>query len=606
MELTPVYYFRAVCKKLHNLRVWGLLAVLAVAWCVEGGDQDLDYCLSPYTDETIQFFSITRPIFSFHGKLKTVQIGTETHILKKQSELIEITLKRHTVDSIPDRFVQGIEFSHLKIGPAPPDGPQPSDMAVLNKILAAFVTISAETLELHGPNLVSEGFGRAAIQSLGAAGQRAVSGILGRLGMPENAPKCILKTHNIRLSNVYPPTIKWLQERIDLSQCQTNLAIRGPLSLDNLELLDGFNAAGIGRLALYKLCRLGSLECKLLREGPFPDILVIDTHIPAPPGASPQILHNIAQHHWKGLHIHQQIWEGVVNSAEDPKRLRMENLTIGMDRFSANGEPSTSLFSRLGDSQTTTRELVLKLQADTGPATPPLLIHTLEWVSRCFRGLEHLTIDAKATPNDLISFIADHQLEMTTNPTLTYIQIGKGVRWFPAIAKQKKTMLSLSLEAWELCTAGKLARELAQTQTNLDQLSSEEQEMITLQRWIASESEFACATCKSTLADLKETTPAPDICILDHPLHWVCSNCLGHLPESSTGSVSCPVCRGSIRHPFLTNRIEKNSQGRFELTMAEIPDPRPVLSFPSTNFEELVGIYQKNKSWFDFGRFFQY
>ncbi|OAG28775.1 hypothetical protein NEDG_02246, partial [Nematocida displodere] len=253
-------------------------------------------------------------------------------------------------------------------------------------------------------------------------------------------------------------------------------------------------------------------------------------------------------------------------------------------------ELQSPTFPPMGNNRATTKYFMLTISNVDHLAVRANVLLIFEWISRHFRGMKGLSIGFGFNIRALTQLIDTHRFVMTTNPTLTEISIG-AVNCLPPI-NPKETVLSFSLDAWELCTKGALSAKLAETDTDLAQLSAGEQEVIVFQRWIEEESEFSCSICCCTLAELRETKPNTDICILDHPGHRVCGSCLNSLAGAGQRPFGCPTCRGLIAAPVLKNRIYQNSQGSFVLEMAARPAQPPIISFPSPNIEELLVQYQ--------------
>ncbi|OAG32196.1 hypothetical protein NEDG_02115 [Nematocida displodere] len=286
METKPVFYFRNIYKRIRIPHVLLFLALLSyIAHSTEEIVQSSspEHIVSPYTKQTIRFFS--RSYFeNHHSTLEIVKTHEETHILKKQRNSVVVSLQKHNLHSVPEKLVQGIEFSTLKITSAGPIFPIRVDSAVLNKILCALGSIVADSLELYGLDVNAMNTSPSSIQRVAWALVRHKK----HKTVPA-PPTCILNIKQLLVTSVSSPTIKWFLAYSDMSQCRISLVISGGQELDSLEFLDDFKAAAIVELEILDILRLDSLDCKLLRDGPMPDVLTLGARTPISRTMSRQI-----------------------------------------------------------------------------------------------------------------------------------------------------------------------------------------------------------------------------------------------------------------------------------------------------------------------------
>ncbi|OAG31269.1 hypothetical protein NEDG_02257 [Nematocida displodere] len=516
-----------------------------------------NYIVSPYTEQTMEFFE--RSGSDVWGNvLETVQIDGERCILKKQTQCLSIYLNKYTLETVPEHLAQGIEFSTLRIVPHMKSTVAHFDPAVLERVLKLFGTICADTLIFY--NL---GFDDSRIKKKSQRMAR-LSGKFGRSETPEVAPpttRCTLSIKTLVIQHNTTPAINWLQKRLDLSHCLINLKITGKLELENLELLDGFNARSIEALTLDDFKRLASLECKLFREGPLPDKLVISTPRPIYPKISEEIAGNIISKEWRLLVVPMPLWKELMKPSELPKHFTAVELRVTL----CVNTPSP--FPVMGISRATVTHLTIMFEEHNNLLTRTDLEQTLEWVSKDFEGLRVLQVEAVGEPT-LRKFVRTYTFNINTItnlvPTLTGIWVcGIDCMHIP----HGSNILCLSLEAWELYRSGKLADELANSQTDLSVLSPEQQAKLTSQEELAADNE-ACCVCLCTAADLRSSSPDTQISILDHPKHSVCCRCLDGMVKArgTVGPIMCPVCRQEHMLPLVKNVIERDSLGRVEVT----------------------------------------
>ncbi|OAG32285.1 hypothetical protein NEDG_02036 [Nematocida displodere] len=543
----------------------------------------LPHIVSPYTEETLQFFSLSGSAY-FPNNLETVQVAAQTHILKKQTRTTYIDLQKYSLETVPSQLAQDIEFATLLVSTVDQIVPTRTSPAILGKILRAFGTICADTLELHsmdivGPNNITNSI------------QRMVQ-FFSRYQEPENtapAPKCILKIKKLNIFGSTVAAINWLLARMDLSLSRIELVLNGEFRLDNLNLLDGFNSAGIDRLEIFGLVRVNSLDCKLFLEGPLPDILLLHSDYILTPTVSNQIIQNMFSKSWAVLCISIQLWEKLMVPTEHPKHFNVKLLRIYVPWYDRTTLVQNIPFSPMGDNLVAGESLMISFFCYQEWITSQNIVRALEWVSKYFRGLKTLSVGDLPTLPQLRVFASTKQFEIITNPSLTSITIS-GVEC-SAYQKKKEAILCFSFEAWALYRAGKLGTELAQTHTDLSVLSDLQQSLF-LAPGPTHLNEPVCVVCMGMLEDLRETDPNAEVCILDHPEHRLCSGCLDgvcSIRDEDTGEgitfIRCPVCRGEHSLPISKHKIQKNDQGSFGITVAR---PLGFLTFPCTNIEELL------------------
>ncbi|OAG30745.1 hypothetical protein NEDG_02216 [Nematocida displodere] len=534
----------------------------------------LRHIVSPYTVQTIAFFERSGSD-DWPNMLVSVEIDGQRCILKKQTQAIRISLEKYTLETVPEQLAQGIEFDILIMVPNDRDKIAQFDPAVLEKILCVFGTICADILDFSNLDLDGSRI-KNMIQRMG----RSV-GRLGRTETPELAPatpitKCILTIKTLLIQKNTLPTIIWLQKRLDLTQCRINLTIRGELQLKSLELVDRFGAASIETLWVLGINTLGSLECKLLREGPLPEELAILEKTSICPIISEEIAHNIITKEWRALVVSMVMWKKLMNPSNQPKLFTAGELVIYIPHYGMFTMPPAPSLPVMGDNIATAKSLTIHCYDRNGLVYSPIITPIIDWISRHFRGLEDLVVGGPYIENNFAEFFQKNQVEITTNPGLTSIGVGDVECLY---SPPRTEVLCLSLEAWKLYKSGKLADELARTQTDLSVLSPEHQTMIMSQEEMAADDDDPCCVCLSTITDLKSDNPNTELCILDSPKHPICIACLDDLICSGrrAGLIKCPSCRKEHMLPFVKNKVRQNSQGVFVIT---IPAPLHVLSFP--------------------------
>ncbi|OAG32515.1 hypothetical protein NEDG_02238 [Nematocida displodere] len=610
LVMEPVYYLGKLRINILTCNIIYLLAVGMLLRCAEDIGLHTDHIVSPYTEDTINFFSQSNTQETPNA-LETVQILGKAHILTKQSNPAHIVLENYTLKSIPENLVQGIEFSILKILSTARITHKRFKSAVLNKILGALGTICTETLTIYGLKIDDVNRGNNAISRLGRSvwekvrsvrsGQsaRSVWSVLSVRAGPsmavESTPilalsdscSCVLNIKTFRIFGSTVLAIKWLLERVDLSQSRITLSITGGLELDNLEILDQFNAAAIERLKLCGFLRLDSLEGKLFREGPLPRVLIISTIYTLSLKAPEQIVRNIVANHWEVMKISNQVWGVLMQPSVQPKHITADLLMLYLPHNNSLSEIAHTLRPPMGDNTATVKVLMIDFYFPCDILTRPNIMSDLEWISRHFRGMYMLIVDPGYGLWQLKEFARNNQVVIQTNPALTSIKI-VGIECL-FVPNKKQPVLCFSLEAWDLCIQGRLVDELAQTQADLSQLSPLNQELLMSHSGAEGASEPLCPICMASLDELAKADPNTEIYILDHPTHRLCKACLVGVISSREGvdSFKCPICRGELAYPLHKNKIEKNAQGLFELRTGGSGGPLGVLSFPNNNFWEV-------------------
>ncbi|OAG30741.1 hypothetical protein NEDG_02261, partial [Nematocida displodere] len=422
-----------------------LIVLCVIVGCADEVSEP-EYITSPYTEKTIAFFEKSSSEYC-PNVLKTVEIDGKRCLLKDQTQTIRISLDKYTLKHIPKNLVKGIVFNGLTI-----DSNGSFDPAVLKKILSAFGTINADVLALKKLEIWVSSYNDEHPRTLAQT--------------PTRTPKCIL---NVKVLTIYATpktTIEWLQERVDLSLSRINLLIDCMADFGNLEVLDGFNAEEITSLMLYGIDKLEGLDCSLFREGPLPDELFLwDSTYGTPPKISEQIIQNMLAKEWVRLRMPVELWVELMKPSEQPERLTAGKLWIYLAPYQTQ-----TLIRTIGMNLAWVKDLTLDFGKDDTMLTSTALEQTLDWISRNFSGLEELSVNGLTTPT-LIEFVRTHTFGITTNPTLKRIEV------FDVECmhiRDESNIVCFSLEAWELFGSGKLGDELANSQTDLSQLSPEQ------------------------------------------------------------------------------------------------------------------------------------
>ncbi|OAG30418.1 hypothetical protein NEDG_02208 [Nematocida displodere] len=555
-----------------------LIVLCVIVGCADEVSEP-EYITSPYTKPTMDFFEKSG-FEEWPNRLATVQIDKKRCILKRQPKTIYIFLQNYTLETVPQYLAREIEFSTLTITPRRKDKVTRTNPAVLEKILSALGTVCADTLVFSNLDLDGSG-SENKIQRMGHFGRKET---------PEVAPpitRCILGIKTLWIRSNTLPAISWLQKRLDLSLCQINLKISGKLELENLELLDGFNAGYIEVITLEDFKRLDSLDCKLFRESPLPEELTISTTSPIFPKISEEIARNIISKEWNLLVVPLQVWTDLMSPGSSPKLFIAANLTVYIPQHGMFGEFKNSSLSTLGDDTATVKSLTFKIYTRRWLMSSTLtMAGIINWISREFRGLEELNVWG-APGEDRFACIRENQVEITTNPTLKGIWVDGAECMYNPDTNPGATILCFSLEAWEAYMRGTLGDELAQSLTqgdlalsDLSRLSTKQQARVMNREKMDADVE-ACCVCLCIVSDLKATNSNADMCILDYPTtHIVCESCLGDILGDGKGDgkvIWRRLYRKKHMLPLVKNRIERNSQGMLVITM---PIPPSVMSFP--------------------------
>ncbi|OAG31268.1 hypothetical protein NEDG_02256 [Nematocida displodere] len=526
----------------------------------------LPHIVSQYTKKTIEFIE-TSDISYFKNGLETVWVGGKKCLLRKQTRHHIIYLNICTLQTIPMKLVQGIEFRRLHF-----DADGQFDPAILEKILNAFGTINADSLGLFRLNNRN-----GTPQQSGQLAQQIERWFL-KLGPLEDTPKhsepelakCVLNVKELTIYATPKTTIGWFQGRVDLSGSPIKLVIDCMSDFGNLEVLDGFNAKRITSLMIDYIDKLDSLDCKLLREGPLPDELVFDRNALTIPVISDQIIQNIVSNHWVFLSASISLWKVLMKPGEQPKRLTAESLKITLDTAWCIPPPMAEM------NRAIVKDLTLVFDNYDILITTEHLEQTLEWVFTHFDGLEKLSIDIYYDASPLRDFARKNSIEIATIPTLKSISVCDIE--CSVYQSKKETVLCLSPAVWDLHTKGKLADELTSSQIDLSQLSTEHQALLMSKEGVR-DAKNQCTLCSRRFDGRKNTNPNTEIHILARPEHRLCTTCQVDLTSGDNRNrrPRCPTCLKYCIVSLVKHRLHKNAKGIFDLTMGT---PLPVLSFP--------------------------
>ncbi|OAG31086.1 hypothetical protein NEDG_01860 [Nematocida displodere] len=580
MESKPGGYARKATITPAWRQLKWLMVLLYMARCTEEPDTATNYITSSWTEQTIQFFSLSQSQGLYAG-LETSQILGEPHILKRQSAPVHIILEAYTLESIPEELAEGIVFEALTIESISPDRENPARRLLMKKMLKSFGTICSRTLTLCNLDIHDLKVCAQITQQMNR-GLRFLRGLLTSKEPEDKKPehRCILKIRNLNIVLVTTTTIGWWQRHLDLSQSRINLVMRGWVSSDSLEFLDRFKAKSIDRLEIYGLYKLKTMKCKLLQDGPLPNVLVLESLFYPDVDISPQIVQNMRSKHWKRLHIPMSAWGKLMNPSMHFGHLTVDNLTISITSYREEADRGLVRLPEFGDNLAMVKSLCLEFYRTDGFLTCNALLRALDWVSRQFRDLEVLALSSGYKLSTVTKFIEETQFVIETNPGLASIKVN-GIECVHR-TEQSGPILCLSPEVWELYTQGKLGEELTRAGADLSQLTPEQEAMVMrLGGFVGCD--MPCLICFSILDKLKYTNlyycgPRADIYILDHPDDRACSRCLAFLVEDGreVGYIRSRTTNKEIKLPFTKIRISQNSQGGFEVLQSYLE----VLSFP--------------------------
>ncbi|OAG29864.1 hypothetical protein NEDG_02213 [Nematocida displodere] len=369
------------------------LIVLCVIVGCSDDSSDEEHIVSPYTEQTMEFFersgSDVRP-----NVLETIEIDGERCILKKQTQAVRISLEKYTLETVPEQLAQGIEFDRLVVEPS-----GPVDPAVLEKILSAFGTINAEwldlaDLEIDDPSPYNDEHPR--------------------------TPMCALNVDTFQVTTTPKTTIEWLQKRVVLSGFPIELVIDCMPNFGNLEVLDGFCAGEIISLMLYGIDNLDSLDCKLLREGPLPDELVLHSNTPTAPEISEQITRNMLSNRWHMLTVPVSVWHVLAeSSAQYNSPVSADYLTIGLP---LGGKLARTAVKK---KQAEVENLVIEFHEDQPLVTRQDMTSALVWASRSFEGLQSLSIVSEPDAIDEADLASNNHFEITATPATAVVMVNQ-------------------------------------------------------------------------------------------------------------------------------------------------------------------------------------
>ncbi|OAG30742.1 hypothetical protein NEDG_02262 [Nematocida displodere] len=417
-----VRYFRKACKKLLGCQLTWLGVFCMAVGCADKVPVP-GYITSPYTKQTIKFFKKSGSDGRVN-RLEIVEIDGERRLLKKQTQSFTIALDKYTLKNIPKKLAQGIEFRTLAI-----ESTAHFDPAVLEKILSAFGTINADKLELSNlainkvtartnpnTNTNDANIFQRCLQALWGMCRRVFE-LVFRLvnGVP---PKCTVNVKDLGIYSTPNTSIEWLQERVDLPGSPIELVIHCMPDFGNLEVLDGFNAAEISRLDLFGIDELGSLDCKLLREGPLPDVLVLKSDKPVTLDIPEQIIRKIASNQWTGLGLSMCVWE------ELAKLCGQYNSPITADGLRVYLAPDCSLsFPVVKRNQISAGSLSIIFHNSQLLVTYQEITVALGWASRYFGGLGKLVILTEPDAVDEEDLIEHSYFVISSTPAIAHVWI---------------------------------------------------------------------------------------------------------------------------------------------------------------------------------------
>ncbi|OAG31087.1 hypothetical protein NEDG_01861 [Nematocida displodere] len=579
MKTGSLWYFGRVGRKLANGPILCLIALLLlVRSAVEALDTG-DYVTSPYIGQTIEFFSASC-YRQYTNTFESAQTATTTYFLKKQGTKMNIAIDKYTLASVPEKMAHEFEFSAIRIVSSNQAyGPNTVNLAVLEKILSAFGRLCTSVLELGRIIIKDSADMKSSTQDL-AGGVQAVPHKDSTSG--GEVARCVLEIKSLKLLGTTEAAIKWFSARVDLSLSQIDLEIRDRMKMDSLEVLDEFNASRIVRLSILQLMVLRSLECKWLREGPLPSVLVIETFYLLSPNISGQIAQNILGTPWEQLRLSKQMWGEIVKQNNKQQTIKVDSLVLHIPYFATSSEFQASLLPPMGETLASVTSLTINLHSGKKEVTPEVLTTTLESITRHFRDVVHISIAPGYKLSTVTKFIEETQFVIETNPGLASIKVN-GIECVHR-TEQSGPILCLSPEVWELYTQGKLGEELTRTGADLSQLAPEQEAMV-MRLGGVDHTKSICAQSQYTFDDLKRSSALQppkkiEIFILDRPEDQVSGGCVARVVvknEPNPDLFVCPVCARKTKLPPVMNKIQKNDQGNFVLAAYTPPSAAAVV-----------------------------
>ncbi|OAG32280.1 hypothetical protein NEDG_02031 [Nematocida displodere] len=204
MKSKLINCFGKVFGKALRCHVLCLIVLCVIVGCADEAPGPM-YIASPYTAQTIEFFE--RSGSEGRGmQLRSIATSTKKYILKNQPRKIQINLERYTLETVPEKLVDGIKFKTLIIrsdGHCVP--------AVLERVLVAFGTINTDRLEVFNLNINDE------FEPILLPTAASLPGVPSK-GLSMNPPptRCILNTKDLTIICCRIPGIIWFQERVSV------------------------------------------------------------------------------------------------------------------------------------------------------------------------------------------------------------------------------------------------------------------------------------------------------------------------------------------------------------------------------------------------------
>ncbi|OAG31162.1 hypothetical protein NEDG_01575 [Nematocida displodere] len=600
MKSELAWRFKKVCKKLLTCQILCLVGVCMAATYSKPQATPNECEIELLSIKTVSFFSksssLEHPnkLFLFHSEGKDL-------VEMNQRNPMYIALDQYTQQQIPELLTRGLNFDILTIG-QPKD--TKTDRVVLTKVLAALSTIWADTLEFVGID-VDELRPKPYIAN---PGQRTLAGVreetrdcsgsLSNQKLPKPSPPstytCVAHIKNLKFSSVGQLSIAWLQKHLDMSQSQITLILVDAIEIDGLEVLDGFKIGAIVKLWIGDFLRCDSLDCRLLRDGPLPQELVITGLYTVTPHLPKEVARRIIKHRWSVLTMPSHIWELLMSPIELTSCIYVDKLAINMVYFDGLSTFCSTSLPVIRHNMGQANLLTINFQAEDDTLTEDNLCYILDWVCKQFIDLTDLQIGSSTALAHIPSCVTNKLFILETLPSLTTIMVGdKEAEIFQDVSKR---LLCLSLDAWEslLTRRPNVWLDLGfNSGSHVSLLSSSEQEMLACHTWVGTPGEILCGECYTQLHRFKETRPSVQICFLEHPKQRICSDCLIRLFNSGELSRKLPSFKLSKKVLPLKNIIESDHRGGFYLKLPVTTPPRPLLSFPTKPKGFILTKYKK-------------
>ncbi|OAG29107.1 hypothetical protein NEDG_01246 [Nematocida displodere] len=381
-----------------------------------------NYIESSYTNSTLAFFNVSG------SALDTATTPTgKVCIAKVQARKVFILLKHYHAQNIPNRLVRGIWFRELVLADDMEAARHGSAAQTVKAVFKALGSLSVDKLTIYSLKNIAKsetcGLSRADLVLARIARVCLVDDAMegestnSEADTSPNTGRLKVRTRHLVLKDMSESSLRWLFAQIDVSKSRLFLSIYYAPDITTLSFLDHFMPKVLTGLYVFEAKKLQNIDFYQALGTNLSVLRLVDVHRGLT--ASPDTLAALARSCWSSLDVPANLWSELVNISSQPVVAESVVITV---KFL---QKLDVLWSIIHHHRARVRRLILFSSVGHGKLTKDRFRHTLDWVGRCFDGVEEVNIDIYKVFQTIVgSFLKDRCIYAKTLPKLAHLTLG--------------------------------------------------------------------------------------------------------------------------------------------------------------------------------------